>query len=155
MPFTKKQLRVKSGIDVRSEDDIRKQEFRNINELVTKAALIEKKLYCVVKTNDSILVEMIRKEYPDSSITVKGEYVTINWAEPEDIQNIKNQIQQLENQLKPMMKRIEELREWESKMIMNGGLAMMGPNDEKRAYEFNAHMTQHKIRTLKSRFIEL
>ncbi len=154
MPTTKKELRKKSGIDVRNEEQIRKQVFENFKEDLCEWAQLGK-LYYVADIIDPILIEMIRREYSDSSVTVNDKKVTVNWAEPEDIQNIKNKIEKLESQLEPILERIKKIREWESQMVMNGGLSMMGGrNEEKYSLEIQCKTIQDRIKELKSSFIE-
>lgn len=154
---SRKELRKASGIDVRTEHerdmDERSQLIQTIKngvEMATKRG----ELYYIVKTPAEHIIELIKNEYPDSLITVKLDYLIIDWAELADIENIKRQIKETESDLQPKLDRVKKIREWESQMVMNGGLAMMGRNDEKIGLELSISQLQQKLTKLRAKFIE-
>ena len=154
---SRKELRKASGIDVRTEHerdmDERKdliQTIKNGVEMATKRG----ELYYIVKTPDEHIIQMIKNEYPDSLITVKLDYLIIDWAELSDVENIKSQIREVESEIQPKLDRVKKIREWESQMVMNGGLAMMGRNDEKIGLELSISQLQQKLTKLRAKFIE-
>ncbi len=150
---SRKELRRMSGIDVRTEDEIRKARFLSIKDLVTSQAT-QRKLYCTVEVTDPVLMDMIRDEYPDSSVTLSGNKLTINWAEAKDVAAFKRKIKELRDVVLSKVERVNKIREWENQMVMNGGLAMMGRNDEKYGLESDILKLRAKIRELETAFIE-
>ena len=154
---SRKELRKASGIDVRTETERHTDEYTQLIENIkigVRMATKRGELYYIVKTPDQLIIEMVKNEYPDSLITVKPDHLIIDWAELSDVENIKRQIQEIQSDLQTKLDKVKKIREWESQMVMNGGLAMMGRNDEKIGLEYSINQLQQKLNQLRSKFIE-
>lgn len=148
----KNQLRKLAGIDTRSQEERNKDDLRmKLNKLNIDIREIAKAEYLwhTFDCRNKEFIEIVKIEYSDCKITEANGRVTINWAEPEDIEKIKFRIEQLEKDLLVQTERRDLIRKQSADRPV-----WLGPIEELSFVDQQIHKLSSKIKFLKATFIE-